>query len=158
MKNIFDTVMAFLPFEPDVFAANDGPPCHFVGHPIVERLEDLEPLPDFKKKYHLKPEDVPLAVLPGSRINEVNELVPVFGQVLHRRWAYGEFASHHSIGAAHMADRVREKTAHWPGKPIYIENEVDKACRFSGLACGICLIGHSDNGTGALWPANSGRL
>ena len=54
MKKYFDAVMAFLPFEPEVFATNDGPPCHFVGHPIVDRLEELEPLPDFKKKYEIK--------------------------------------------------------------------------------------------------------
>jgi len=54
MRRYFDAVMAFLPFEPDVFAANDGPPCHFVGHPIVDRLEELEPLPDFVKKHRIK--------------------------------------------------------------------------------------------------------
>ena len=77
-------------------------PCHFVGHPIVDRLEELEPLPDFKKKYRLKADDVPLAILPGSRISEVNELVPVFGQVLRRLDGRMEkFASNHSIGAAY---------------------------------------------------------
>ncbi|MGB0478734.1 MAG: lipid-A-disaccharide synthase, partial [Parvibaculales bacterium] len=130
MKKYFDAVMAFLPFEPEVFAANDGPPCHFVGHPIVDRLEDLEPLPDFKKKYHLKPDDVPLAILPGSRISEVNELVAVFGQVLHLLDGRMENLRPIIPLVPHMADRVREKTAHWPGKPIYIENEADKFAAF----------------------------
>ena len=141
MKNYFDAVMAFLPFEPDVFKANNGPPCHFVGHPIVDRLEELEPLPDFKKKYRLKAQDVPLAVLPGSRVSEVNELVPVFGQVL--RHLDGRIDNLRPIIplVPHMADMVREKTAHWPGKPIYIENEADKFAAFAASRAALASSG-----------------
>ncbi len=141
MKKYFDAVMAFLPFEPEVFAANDGPPCHFVGHPIVDRLEDLEPLPDFKKKYHLKPEDVPFAILPGSRISEVNELVPVFGQVLRRLDGRIENLRPVIPLVAHMADSVREKTAHWPGNPIYVENEADKFAAFQASRAALASSG-----------------
>ena len=141
MKNYFDAVMAFLPFEPDVFMANNGPPCHFVGHPIVDRLEELEPLPDFKKKYCLKAQDVPLVVLPGSRVSEVNELVPVFGQVL--RHLDGRIANLRPIIplVPHMANIVREKTAHWPGKPIYIENEADKFAAFAASRAALASSG-----------------
>ena len=141
MKKYFDVVMAFLPFEPEVFAANDGPPCHFVGHPIVDRLEDLEPLPDFKKKYRLKAGDVPLAILPGSRISEVNELVPVFGQVL--RYLDGRVDNLRPIIplVPHMADMVCEKTAHWPGKPIYIDTEADKFAAFAASRAALASSG-----------------
>ena len=141
MRKYFDAVMAFLPFEPDVFEANQGPPCHFVGHPIVDRLEALEPLPDFAKKYRLKAGDVPLAVLPGSRISEVNELVPVFGQVL--RYLDGRIDNLRPIIplVPHMADLVREKTAHWPGKPIYVENEADKFAAFSRARAALASSG-----------------
>lgn len=141
MKNYFDAIMAFLPFEPEIFAANDGPPCHFVGHPIVDRLEALEPLPDFKKKYHLKANDVPLVILPGSRVSEVNELVPVFGQVLH--YLDGRMENVRPIipVVPHIADIVREKTANWPGKPIYIENEADKFAAFQASRAALASSG-----------------
>ena len=84
MKKYFDAVMAFLPFEPDVFAANDGPPCHFVGHPIMDRVKALEPLPNFGKKHGIRDKHQPLVILPGSRLSEVKALVPVFGDVLRR--------------------------------------------------------------------------
>ena len=141
MKNYFDAVMSFLPFEPNVFAANDGPPCHFVGHPIIERLERLGPLPDFKKKYRLKAQEVPLTVMPGSRVNEVNELVPVFGKVL--RYLDSRIDNLRPIIplVPHMADQVRETTAHWPGKPIYIENEVDKFAAFAASRAALASSG-----------------
>ena len=141
MRRYFDAVMAFLPFEPEVFETNNGPPCHFVGHPIVDRLEALEPLPDFAKKYCLKAHDVPLAVLPGSRISEVKELMPVFGQVL--RYLDGRMENLRPIIplVPHMADLVREKTANWPGKPIYVEDEADKFAAFQAARAALASSG-----------------
>ena len=130
MKAYFDAVMAFLPFEPDVFAANDGPPCHFVGHPIIERLDALEPLPDFAKKHRLKARDVPLAILPGSRVSEVKALIPVFGQVLRYLDRRVENLRPIIPLVPHMVDTVRDKTADWPGKPIYVEDEAEKIAAF----------------------------
>ena len=130
MKAYFDAVMAFLPFEPDVFAANDGPPCHFVGHPIIERLDALEPLPDFAKKHRLKARDVPLAILPGSRVSEVKALIPVFGQVLRYLDRRVENLRPILPLVPHMADMVRAQTADWPGKPIYVEDEAEKIAAF----------------------------
>ena len=141
MRLYFDAVMAFLPFEPEIFEANNGPPCHFVGHPIVDRLEALEPLPDFAKKYHLKEHDVPLAVLPGSRISEVKELVPVFGQVL--RYLDGRMENLRPIIplVPHIADLVREKTANWPCKPIYVEEEANKFSVFQAARAALASSG-----------------
>jgi lipid-A-disaccharide synthase len=130
MKAYFDAVMAFLPFEPEVFAANDGPPCHFVGHPIIERLDALEPLPDFAKKHRLKARDVPLAILPGSRVSEVKALIPVFGQVLRYLDRRVENLRPIVPLVPHMADMVRAQTADWPGKPIYVEDEAEKIAAF----------------------------
>jgi lipid-A-disaccharide synthase len=141
MRLYFDAVMAFLPFEPEIFEANNGPPCHFVGHPIVDRLEALEPLPDFAKKYHLKEHDVPLAVLPGSRISEVKELVPVFGQVLRYLDSRMENLRPIIPLVPHIADLVREKTANWPCKPIYVEEEADKFAVFQAARAALASSG-----------------
>lgn len=141
MRRYFDAVMAFLPFEPDVFAVNKGPPCHFVGHPIVERLEELEPLPDFGKKHRIKKSDVLLTVLPGSRISEVKELVPVFGQVIKRLDNRIDNLRPVIPLVPHMADMVREKTAQWPGKPIYVEDEAEKFAAFHASRAALASSG-----------------
>ena len=141
MKNYFDAVMAFLPFEPDVFAANDGPPCHFVGHPIRDRLDALQPLPDFAKRHRLKKHDVPLVIMPGSRISEVKSLSPVFGDVLRRLDGRIENLRPIIPLVPHMADIVREKTASWPGKPIYVEDEAEKLAAFKAARAALASSG-----------------
>ena len=141
MKAYFDAVMAFLPFEPDVFAANDGPPCHFVGHPIADRLAALEPLPDFAKKYKLKKNDVPLTVLPGSRVSEVKALVPVFGDVLRRLDLQIENLRVIVPLVPHMAEAVRAETANWPGRVIYVEDEADKHAAFHASRAALASSG-----------------
>ena len=141
MKNYFDAVMAFLPFEPDVFAANDGPPCHFVGHPVRDRLDALQPLPDFAKRHRLKKHDVPLVIMPGSRISEVKSLSPVFGDVLRRLDGRIENLRPIIPLVPHMADIVREKTASWPGKPIYVEDEAEKLAAFKAARAALASSG-----------------
>lgn len=141
MKAYFDAVMAFLPFEPDVFAANNGPACHFVGHPITDRLAELEPLPDFAKKYGLKKNDVPLTVLPGSRVSEVKALVPVFGDVLRRLDRRIDNLRTIIPLVPHMADTVRELTKEWPGRVIYVEDEADKHAAFHASRAALASSG-----------------
>ncbi len=38
-----DQLMALLPFEPEVHRRLGGPPCTYVGHPLLEQLETLRP-------------------------------------------------------------------------------------------------------------------
>ena len=141
MKKYFDAVMAFLPFEPDVFAANDGPPCHFVGHPMIDRLAAFEPLPAFSKKAGIRANDKPLIVLPGSRLSEVNVLVPVFGEVLQRLDRQVEGVRPIIPLVPHMAEKVRELTADWPGNPIYVEDDAEKLAAFKEARAALAASG-----------------
>ena len=48
MRAYVDHVLALLPFEPDAHATLGGPPCTYVGHPLIERLpwiRALDPAP-----------------------------------------------------------------------------------------------------------------
>src|SRR5690606_25452220 len=48
MRRYVDHVLALLPFEPDVHLRLGGPPCTYVGHPLIERrtwLDTLDPAP-----------------------------------------------------------------------------------------------------------------
>ena len=38
-----DQILAILPFEPNVHLRLGGPPCTYVGHPLIERLDILRP-------------------------------------------------------------------------------------------------------------------
>ena len=38
MRAYVDHVLALLPFEPEVHARLGGPPCSYVGHPLIEQI------------------------------------------------------------------------------------------------------------------------
>ncbi len=43
MRAYVDQVLAILPFEPAVYVKLGGPPCLYVGHPMVEHIAELRP-------------------------------------------------------------------------------------------------------------------
>jgi lipid-A-disaccharide synthase len=43
MRGYVDRVLAILPFEPAVHVKLGGPPCTYVGHPLVDRIAELRP-------------------------------------------------------------------------------------------------------------------
>ncbi len=76
MRAYVDQVLAILPFEPAVHARLGGPPCTYVGHPLIERIAELRPNADEARR---RLADPPLVlVLPGSRSNEIRRLARHF--------------------------------------------------------------------------------
>ena len=43
MRHYIDHILALLPFEPEVHRRLGGPPCTYVGHPLIEQVRDLRP-------------------------------------------------------------------------------------------------------------------
>src|SRR6202034_3836981 len=43
MRAYIDQVLAILPFEPAMYVKLGGPPCRYVGHPLIERIAELRP-------------------------------------------------------------------------------------------------------------------
>lgn len=90
MRAYVDHVMALLPFEPGAHARLGGPPCTYVGHPLVEQMDALNALDPWPlaERLQLDPHRLVLVVLPGSRTSEVTRLMEPFGkalEILHDR-------------------------------------------------------------------------
>ncbi|MCS7153738.1 MAG: lipid-A-disaccharide synthase [Bacteroidia bacterium] len=64
-------VLCILPFEPE-FYARYGITATYVGHPLVERLKNVAPF-SWERPY--------IALLPGSRVHEVKNMLPVMAQL-----------------------------------------------------------------------------
>ncbi|MFV0295158.1 MAG: lipid-A-disaccharide synthase [Hyphomicrobiaceae bacterium] len=84
MTAYVDHVMALLPFEPEVLEKLQGPSCTYVGHPLVEHLDEIlttdgGPLRD---ELQLDASLPTVVVLPGSRRSEVERLIKPFGDTL----------------------------------------------------------------------------
>lgn len=72
-----DRVAVILPFEVDVLAAA-GAHVQFVGHPLLERSDEVAPRQRFFEDMGLDPERPLLALLPGSRRQEMERHLDPF--------------------------------------------------------------------------------
>ena len=84
MRHYVDHVLALLPFEPDAHARLGGPSCTYVGHPLIEKLDEIQnaDAAALARRLGLAPEVPVVLVLPGSRTSEVERLIDVFGEAV----------------------------------------------------------------------------
>lgn len=76
MKKHIDRLMVILPFEKEFFA-NRGMEVDFVGHPLIDEIETRGLTSDVRHQTSdLRKENV-IALLPGSRKQEINHILPV---------------------------------------------------------------------------------
>jgi lipid-A-disaccharide synthase len=83
MKRIADRVLVIFPFEEPIYRAA-GVPVQFVGHPLVDLARAQEPKDAFLREIGLDPARPIVALLPGSRPNEVQRLLPVVRDAVRR--------------------------------------------------------------------------
>jgi lipid-A-disaccharide synthase len=76
MKRIADRVLVIFPFEEQIYR-DAGVPVQFVGHPLVDLARAHEPRDRFLHELGLDDSRPIVALLPGSRPNEVGRLLPV---------------------------------------------------------------------------------
>src|SRR5580700_3863861 len=80
MRGYVDCVLAILPFEPATHVRLGGPPCLYIGHPLIERLARLRPNVEELQMRRTDPPRV--LVLPGSRSSEIRRLLAIFGDAI----------------------------------------------------------------------------
>lgn len=121
MRAYVDRVLALFPFEPAAHERLGGPPCEFVGHPLVEHLDELRPN---ATEEALRAGDPPLVLLmPGSRASEIARLMPVFGQALRRTAMVGRPLDVALPAVPHLEGAIREEIRSWPVKPEIVVGE-----------------------------------
>jgi lipid-A-disaccharide synthase len=76
MKRLADRVLVIFPFEEQIYR-DAGVPVQFVGHPLVDLARAQEHKASFLTELALDPSRRIVALLPGSRPNEVVRLLPV---------------------------------------------------------------------------------
>ncbi len=111
MHAYIDHVLAVLPFEPEVLARLEGPPCDYVGHPLIEKLELLTATEAEKSP------NGPLLILPGSRRAEIQRMMPVYGEtvaILAREFPTLEMAL---PVVPHVEATVSKELSKWDVKP-----------------------------------------
>jgi lipid-A-disaccharide synthase len=76
MKQCVDSMKVVFPFEVDIYR-NEGIDVEFVGHPLVESLRSPCLKEEFFRKYGLDNQKRVLGLFPGSRVQEIENILPV---------------------------------------------------------------------------------
>jgi len=130
IKGFVDHVLALLPFEPAVHARLGGPPCSYVGHPLIERLATLRPAPGERRPLTDAARPV-LLVLPGSRKGEIERLTEPFGETVALvADRYDRPLELLLPAVPRFANEIKARTAKWRIKPTVIEDETEKLAAF----------------------------
>jgi lipid-A-disaccharide synthase len=136
MRAYVDEVLALLPFEPEAHARLGGPPCVYVGHPLIERLAELRGARDAARS------GPPLVVaLPGSRRSEVERLMDDFGAALALVAARCGPIDVVLPTLPHVEALVREKARLWPLPPRIVLGEAEKFASFAQARAALAASG-----------------
>jgi len=124
MSSYIDHVLALLPFEPDVHRRLGGPPCSYVGHPLIDDVAKLRPNEAEARRRSSGPPVV--LAMPGSRSSEITRLAGIFGETLAR---VAERAGPIEVvlpTVPHLLAQVTAATSTWPIRPRIVVEAADK--------------------------------
>jgi lipid-A-disaccharide synthase len=138
MRKTTDLVLAILPFEPEVHRRLGGPPCVYVGHPLLEHVEDFRPS---AADLAARSDERLVLVLPGSRRQEIRRLAPIFGETLARVAGNGAPFELVLPTLPHRVDEIAAATADWPVKPRIVIDEAEKYAAFRRARAALAASG-----------------
>jgi lipid-A-disaccharide synthase len=75
IRRIADRVLVIFPFEEAIYR-DGGVPVEFVGHPLIDLIRISAPRSQFLQAHGVSPSATTVAILPGSRPNEVARILP----------------------------------------------------------------------------------
>jgi lipid-A-disaccharide synthase len=123
-----DHVLALLPFEPEAYRRLRGPPCSYVGHPLIEQLVTLRPNTAELARRDAAPPV--LLVLPGSRRSEIRHHMEVFGAALGLLRAQEIPFELILPTMRHLEQAVRDGVKGWQVEPRIVVGETEKRAAF----------------------------
>jgi lipid-A-disaccharide synthase len=138
-----EQVLCLFPMEPAIYAKY-GVDARYVGHPLADRIA-LEPDRDAARTLLLLPECRHVAILPGSRVSEIDRLLPAFLQgasLLHANMPELNFL----IPAANVLCRSRI-AEHLQSHPLQNTRILDGQAQTAMIASDVVLLA---SGTAAL--------
>jgi lipid-A-disaccharide synthase len=139
MRAYVDQVLAILPFEPAVHLKLGGPPCLYVGHPMVEHIAELRPNAEEAQRRRANPPIV--LVLPGSRGSEIRHLLGTFGAAIAQVAARSGSMELVLPTVPHLMAQVRAGVAGWAVAPRIAVEPADKWAAFRRARAALAASG-----------------
>jgi len=139
MRGYVDCVLAILPFEPAAHVRLGGPPCIYVGHPLLEHVAELRP--DAEEAQRRRADPPLVLVLPGSRSSEIGHLLTIFGAAIARVRDQCGAPELVLPTLPHLSARVRDTVAGWPIVPRVVVEPAEKWAAFRSARAALAASG-----------------
>lgn len=135
IRRVVDRVLVIFPFETAFYDAA-GVPATFVGHPLLELRSQIS-RDEFLRGLGLDPREPVVALLPGSRRNELRQLLPDMvhtGALIAAAVPEAQFIIPR---APHLDDSLFEPLEAWPSqvaRPIVVRDAADATLASADVA------------------------
>ena len=140
MARYFDLILALFPFEVPFFEKY-GLRVAFVGHPVIERRARMTGGEALRSRLGIGADAPLLALLPGSRTNEIRFILPVFRDAVELLARKIPDLVTILPTVPHVARRVREAASGWPTPLHILESEDDKFAAFDAADVALAASG-----------------
>jgi lipid-A-disaccharide synthase len=140
MARDFDLVLALFPFEVP-FLKQYGLNAVFVGHPVIERQARMVGGAALRARLGIGAGTPLLALLPGSRSNEIRFILPEFRKAVALLAARIPGLVTVLPTVPHVAAKVRAAVADWPTPLHLLEREDDKFAAFDAADVALAASG-----------------
>ncbi|KAL3506443.1 hypothetical protein ACH5RR_031825 [Cinchona calisaya] len=154
LSQFVDHVLCILPFEAEVCKLN-GIAATFVGHPTLEDVlefkgkeksgEMLGNGEEFKNEHGIASGSTVISLLPGSRIQEVTRMLPIFSNTMELlKDSFLELITIvHVAPNQHVKDHINKAVCKWPVPAIMVEGGSPslKYKSFSASTVALCTSG-----------------
>jgi lipid-A-disaccharide synthase len=124
IRGFADRMLVIFPFE-EVIYREGGVPVEFVGHPLVDLMAPTATREQFLAKHRLAANRPTIAVLPGSRRNEVARILPDLLSSAERIRASIPGAQFVVARAPHLEDRLFSAAIKAASPCVVVEGETN---------------------------------
>jgi lipid-A-disaccharide synthase len=140
MARYFDAVLTLFPFE-TTFLELHGLRAIFVGYPVIERRARMTGGEAFRARHGIAADAPLLAVLPGSRRNEIRFILPEFREAVRQLARAMPGVVTVTASVPNVLKEVRKVAGDWP-TPIHItESDEDKFAAFDAADAALAASG-----------------
>jgi len=140
ISKFLDCLLTLFPFEPPYFEKY-GLKTVCVGHPVVEKIMEPDAAQIFRKKYNIEADQPILALLPGSRVNEIKQLLQIFEESVYKILTKIPNILVVIPTLPHLRPMIEEAFKGKGINPLIIEDEEDKFRCFSASNVAIAASG-----------------
>jgi lipid-A-disaccharide synthase len=139
---LWDELLCLLPFEPDFFEQYGLNPV-FTGHPVLESGADQGNAARFWATHDIPSDAVPVILMPGSRVTETKQLLPIFGETMALLQEKIPGLLPVLAAAPVISDAVATLTAAWKIKPLIIRGVDERYDAFAAARAALTKSGTS---------------